>query len=74
MEKMKDGPFGDNIFFGKKTSIENFEQCHCAARCKRGTLWVFQHPFWCRLSKQLKGVLFGVIKKTSEKSHSSEKN
>ena len=32
------GPFGDIKNFSQKNENENFEQCHSAEKCKRGTL------------------------------------
>ena len=41
---------------------------HCTEKCKRGPLAVFQHPFFCKIGKKMKGGPFGDIKKIAKKS------
>ena len=38
-----------------KTKIIHFEKSHNAENCKRGLFDIFQHPFFCEISKKMKG-------------------
>ena len=61
--------------FQKNFSIEIFEQCHSAEKCKRGDPFaIFWHPLCCKISKQMKLGPSGAIQKPSKKSRIVPKN
>ena len=49
-----------------------FVKSHSAEKCKRGSLGVFEHPFFSKIEKK-EGGPFGDIEKKREKSLTKQK-
>ena len=66
------------IFLEKKLEIlkkKSFEKSRIVPKnVKGGPLWIYQHTFRCKISKNSKWDPLGTIKIFQKKSHSAEKN